>query len=380
MNNSMENNVHHRLIEQLSERLASAEQSLASARAEITQLQRSSRQSWRSRCAGVAVGVVVIFATMMSNRFTTIHAQESGQRVSAPFEVVGSDGQWLFRVKDFSDGPQACLKSSKGFSCLATTRVGGLVMTGLADGKPKANLGVDNSGDGGLILWDAGNKPMADILVGPKGGRGLAVYDSSGDQKVLVTAMSQGGGQVLLTEDGNSAVGMAANKATNAQFPRGVFVFDDSGNSVAEMMANSEGIGAMRALQSEGGGDAALFADKDGGDMLIRNNAGQIVAETTQRGFNYFGSGGNQNAIAGVTESGGRGVVGVYGHGGTRLAFLTESDKSGGGNVTLADPGGNGVFSAGYVAEGGADACLDLPKQGLKCFGIGLPMSFSVSK
>ena len=39
----------------------------------------------------------------------------------------------------------------------------------------------------------------------------------------------------------------------------------------------------------------------------------------------------------------------------------------------------DGVFSAGYVG-GGANACLDLPKQGLKCFGIGLPMTFSVSK
>lgn len=382
MNHSMENNIHHRLLEQLSERLAATERSLASAHAEIAQLQRRSRPSWGARCSVVALGVLVMFATTMSSRFATIHAQESGQRVSAPFEVVGSDGQYIFRVKDFSDGPQACLKSSTGFSCLATTGVGGLVMTGRTDGKPKASLGVDNNGDGGLILWDAGGKPMADILVGPKGGRGLAVYDSGGNQKVLVSTTSQAVGQVLVDSEGNTpAVGMVAGKA-GSEGSRGAFVYDDSGNSVAEMIVNSEGIGALRALETgEGGGSAVLFAEQDiGGVLRVRGEQGKVVGEVTENGFNYFGSGGNPTSVSRLGEEGGRGVVGVYSKGNTPLAFLTESDKSGGGNVTIADPGGNGVFSAGYVAGGGADACLDLPKQGLKCFGIGLPMTFSVSK
>lgn len=79
-----------------------------------------------------------------------------------------------------------------------------------------------------------------------------------------------------------------------------------------------------------------------------------------------------------LIESAGKGVVAAYGAGGTPVAILTES-KNGGGNVTVNDPGGSGVFSVGYVGDG-ANACIDLPKHGLKCFGIGLPMTFSVQK
>jgi hypothetical protein len=73
-------------------------------------------------------------------------------------------------------------------------------------------------------------------------------------------------------------------------------------------------------------------------------------------------------------------MVAVYNGGGNAIAFLTESDKSaGGGNVTAAGPGGDGVFSAGYTGDGG-NACVNRAKNGVKCVGVGLPMTFQVAK
>lgn len=65
----------------------------------------------------------------------------------------------------------------------------------------------------------------------------------------------------------------------------------------------------------------------------------------------------------------GKGLVAVF-NGSTPVAFLSQSSHGAGGNVTAADPGGGGVFSAGYDGSAGA-ACVTR-KSGLHCLGIGL--------
>jgi hypothetical protein len=70
-----------------------------------------------------------------------------------------------------------------------------------------------------------------------------------------------------------------------------------------------------------------------------------------------------------------KGFIAVF-SGKHAIAFLTESDKHpGGGNITVTDPGGLGVFSAGFTGEG-ADVCIDR-KSSLKCLGIGLPLTIN---
>jgi hypothetical protein len=60
----------------------------------------------------------------------------------------------------------------------------------------------------------------------------------------------------------------------------------------------------------------------------------------------------------------------IYGDSGAAVAHMGVG-SNGGGNLTAADPGGNGVFSAGYIASGGpGTACVE--HNGTKCLGVGL--------
>ncbi len=142
----------------------------------------------------------------------------------------------------------------------------------------------------------------------------------------------------------------------------------------------------------------ALTTVYSGGKMVVQTDSGAYkttvgaldkVAGIRFRGDNktraYIGldnSGkGNVSIYAGDSEQpiaalqatdAGKGLVAVF-NDATPVAFLTQSTANpGGGNVTTTDPGGSGVFSAGYAGDGGA-ACVN-HKQAMHCLGIGLPL------
>ena len=69
-------------------------------------------------------------------------------------------------------------------------------------------------------------------------------------------------------------------------------------------------------------------------------------------------------------------TIAVRNSSGKAVAFLTESKSGEGGNITLTDPAGNGIVSAGYNEAEQADICLDR-KNHLYCVGINLPLSMS---
>ena len=129
-------------------------------------------------------------------------------------------------------------------------------------------------------------------------------------------------------------------------------------------------------------GKVALGSNEDGGFIGVLGSTGLITKEaptpkpTTLAtidvdGFKYFGKGSN-TALASVTSFEGKGVVVAYNQAGKAIAFLTEKDNHG-GSVTVADPSGDGVFSAGFTGDGG-NACVSNRKRGLQCLGIGLPL------
>jgi len=129
-------------------------------------------------------------------------------------------------------------------------------------------------------------------------------------------------------------------------------------------------------------GKVALGSNEDGGFIGVLGSTGLITKEAPAPkptmlatidvdGFKYFGKVSN-TALASVTSFEGKGVVVAYNQAGKAIAFLTEKDNHG-GSVTVADPAGDGVFSAGFTGDGG-NACVSNRKRGLQCLGIGLPL------
>lgn len=135
-------------------------------------------------------------------------------------------------------------------------------------------------------------------------------------------------------------------------------------------------------------GRVSLGSNEDGGYIGIIGSNGLITKEAPAPkpatlatidadGFQYYGKV-SRTALASLTSFEGRGLVRVNNQTGKAVAFLIEKDNQG-GSVTVADPNGDGIFSAGFTGDGG-NACISNMKRGLKCLGIGLPMTMQVGK
>jgi hypothetical protein len=123
-------------------------------------------------------------------------------------------------------------------------------------------------------------------------------------------------------------------------------------------------------LEVFGPGDevAAIGSNPKGGVILLSKGP-NVNATMSAEGFRVWRA---KNNVAYLGVEGEQGIVAVYNGTGKTVGFLLASTTTGGGNLTVADPSGNGVFSAGYTQDGG-NACLSNKKRGLKCLGIGLP-------
>jgi hypothetical protein len=158
---------------------------------------------------------------------------------------------------------------------------------------------------------------------------------------------------------------------------------------VAEKVSSSSGDGAQVTI---GAGDAANYAVrvyKDGGPFVagvgqarggtglvaVMDEGGDLIASMSARDRSIAVYENNQ-AAAGVVLDESGGTVAVY-QGTQAVAYLTRSSHGNGGNVTLADGKGFGVFSAGAASDGGGEACLNRVTGGGKqrnvCLGVELP-------
>ena len=156
---------------------------------------------------------------------------------------------------------------------------------------------------------------------------------------------------------------------------RGAYIYGDAGTANTSLIAFSGG-GRVIAQNDKANLSSAL--------NVVADNAGVKVVKD-KRVQTYMGLvdgakpfvavfSADDNAAAGLQlADSGKGLVAVF-NGQSPVAFLSQSvAHPGGGNVTATDPGGSGVFSAGYTGEGG-DACVNR-KQGTRCVGAGsLPL------
>lgn len=158
---------------------------------------------------------------------------------------------------------------------------------------------------------------------------------------------------------------------------------------VAEKVSSATGDGAQVTIGAGDAGNYAVRVYKDGGTFVagvgqarggaglvaVMDENGTLVASMSarDRSVSVYE---NDNAAASLVLDDSGGSVAVY-QGKQPVAYLTRSSHGNGGNVTLTDAKGFGVFSAGSASDGGGEACLNRVTGGGKqrnvCLGVELP-------
>lgn len=158
---------------------------------------------------------------------------------------------------------------------------------------------------------------------------------------------------------------------------------------VAEKVSSTTGNGAHVTIGAGDAGNYGVRVYKNGGTFIagvgqaqtgsglvtVMDDDGEIAAlmSAQLRSVSVFK---DEDAAASLTVDERGGTVAVY-QDGEPVAYLTRSSHGNGGNLTLADGKGFGVFSAGSASDGGGEACLNRVTGGGKqrnvCLGIELP-------
>lgn len=256
----------------------------------------------------------------------------TANRVRAPFEVVDEVGRVIFTVYSENGRP------------------------GIIVGHPDAafiDIGLSESGPA-IALYDGADVVASLSNDGVSGGYNLQI-GSEQEGRTYVGKSPLGSGFYFVHGSGSAGVGTFADRPTglrvlnsdgvfasgvglNPSFPSGGIVVVASNANNVGLMAGGPGGGAVEVLPSTGSDARASINCADAG--------------------------------------GGKCIAGVRNAAGISVARLQESSNSG-GNVTVTDPGGDGVFSAGAANDGGGEACLNRVTGGGEarnvCLGIELP-------
>jgi hypothetical protein len=250
-----------------------------------------------------------------------LDALEKGQgRVQAPFVVLGPGGAPVFQVTAQGDalfGNPAVLTimtNKKGVVSLAmgAGEQAGLVLSAEGNSARMVVTGADTD----VTL---GNSPELTGLLVEKGGQPTAGLGGIDGRPPALRVFSSSGQTLVAGGENPSAPGT------------GILYVGDGSQNLASLAADAAGGGIVHAFAPDG-----------------TVGAGLVGAER---------------------------MVAAYNSAGAAVATIMKSDKSEGGNLTARDPGGDGVFTAGFnSAVGGGDACVYRAKrQNVFCLGIGLP-------
>jgi hypothetical protein len=153
------------------------------------------------------------------------------------------------------------------------------------------------------------------------------------------------------------------------------FSQDAAGVFIAELEQPPEGHMALRVRNSAGQTLAGVGINEHGnGALKVSDSTGKIVAAVQGRedgtgAVDVFGEDGS--GVAGLEVDRGGGLIAVRDDG-KSIAALGQSSHGNGGNITLNDSSGSGVFSAGSGSDEG-EACVNL-KNGMWCMGKNLPL------
>ena len=160
---------------------------------------------------------------------------------------------------------------------------------------------------------------------------------------------------------------------------RGFRLYNEQGSSVAEMALrlggtvlelgsdNSKVKASLGAVEKDAAVAALYFKTDNKMRALITTGTGghASIALTAQDGIGL--------AAALESQPDWTGRISVFNKQHLPVAYIAESEKHpGGGNVIMADPDGNKVFTAGFIGDGNGAACV-LRKGSGDCLGLRIP-------
>ena len=249
--------------------------------------------------------------------------------VQAPFKVIDAAGKTLMTVN-----------SDKGISSLRLGEPGNAMAALLIDGESARVIAANKSNIGYL---------NADANISQ------TVLSSNGVRTAIGSPEEGVNGMVISNADNRQPLGEMALRPGKKFALR---LYDEAGKVVVSAGTNptTSGSGTVMAANTQGENVTFVGTSSDG-----------------QTGVVSVAKGGKDTAAL-ISEP--RMIV-LYNDAGEAITTLAKSQEGTGegGNITIRQPDGEGIFSAGYNAEaGGGDACVyRAKKQNMFCLGIGVP-------
>lgn len=266
---------------------------------------------------------------------------DSPTSIRAPFVVVDDSGREIFRVERLAETGKATVT--------------------IKDAQTAIRLGATLDGAGISIDDGATNR-----VILAAGAKTSYVTAQAGDDSSVLTSSASGG----------TGVRVRSNQSTLAELSKTGLTVQGSNGSRATLTQSQ---GKNMALRLYPGPDreyaavVGMFPDGSGA-VQVADNTGQIVAAMISPNAEQgqIGVLTKNVLVASINNSdmAGEGAVVVRAPSGLAVAHMTSND--GGGNVTTTNPGGEGVFSAGWNGQEGA-ACVNT-KSGQWCMGKNLPL------
>ncbi|TPP03975.1 hypothetical protein [Rhizobium glycinendophyticum] len=260
----------------------------------------------------------------------------------APFKVISASGKPLFEVDAYGN---SVFQGATGQGLIHISFVGnGAAIAAISpDGGFASSIGESG---GMLQVQSADAKTSAYVVASDKAGlhikAGDRTTDLAADDDLFGLKLSQG-------EKPAASLGTLPGKGVALR------LFNDAAEQVVSAGANPAKGDA--GIVSVGTGDktaAWISSEADGSGLA------QVFAP----------DGTGAAALVGKERS-----VAAYNKAGNAVATIGQSDKSEGGTVVARNPGGEGIFAAGFASEyGGGEACVWRAKRSNTfCLGLGMP-------
>ncbi len=256
--------------------------------------------------------------------------EASRSTVQAPFKVIDSKGVVLMSVEVVNNASILTL----GNSDKAATRM------------------MVKDGDARIVATNGQN-----IAYLHADSNGSSTVGQSNGIRTTIGSVEEGVNGLVISsaDDANHPLGEIASRAGKKLAMR---LYDDDGDAVVTAGTNpaAAGAGTVRVANTQGENVAFIGTSEDGasGELGVAKKG--------------------KNTAALLSEP--RMVV-LYNDAGEAITTLAKSQEGTGegGNITVRQPDGEGIFSAGYSQErGGGEACVyRAKKQNVFCLGIGVP-------
>ena len=305
-------------LEQLTRRVAAAEQEIARARAEIATVRQHCQRLRRSRLfasAGIAIAGVTI-AGLMSSRSMSAQGGAPGMTVKAPFTVVDDKNIPVLTVRSGSElrGFAVWNAAHQSVIEVGTAQAGEAEMVVRSRDRKQGAFLRMKFDEPELELRNSDNKSFVHLQ---RSGAAL---------QAPLTVADPDDHPIAIVQDGPATTAAASPKP--GALPRGVHVMNDKGTVVARAAADKDGNGFLIAREATGKGAAvAMLAGAGGGQLTVAGADGKVTADLASKtGLNIY----NDSAAA---------VVEISGH-------------TGSGRLWLGNLSGTGIVEAGMIPDG----------------------------